>query len=63
MTTPIKNPTAWRPASGAGYLVNNGVINIVDQNSKTITDQLVSPITDTGSQVMPKNPSVWVQTS
>lgn len=61
MPSPIKNPTAWRPTSGQGYVTSPGVSNITDQLGHNITDQLASPITDTGYQVMPKNATTWTQ--
>lgn len=61
MTTPVKNPTQWRPQSGQGYIVMSGNLPLVANTLLPLVDNTTAhlPIINTPSYVIPKNPTVW----
>jgi hypothetical protein len=62
MTAPIKNPTAWRPPSGQGSVVEIGNLPLVANTLLPLVDNTAShlPIDTTPSYTLPKNPTSWI---
>jgi hypothetical protein len=63
MTTPIKNPTIWRPPGGAGAVLYIGFVKVLDNVSKLpILDNVSKlPVLAGPTSSTPKNPTVWTQ--
>jgi hypothetical protein len=59
----VKNPTAWTPPSGAGYVQNVGAENIVTNLGAFLTDNLGNFLVTTPVTVVPKFPATWTLTS
>lgn len=57
--TNIKNPTAWRPGSGFGQVVQTGSLAIVNKAGLLIVNKAGLQVVQNPTQVNPKNATVW----
>jgi hypothetical protein len=65
MTTPIKNPTQYRPLNGQGYVITQNANQIIVTNSlATLVDNTINhyPIVTQASYAIPKKPTLWTPT-
>lgn len=58
----VKNPTQWQPPSGSGYVVNIGVLNLVDNSGNFLVDNSQNPIVTTPTYAIPQFDTTWVET-
>ena len=62
MTTPVKNPTAWQPPSGSGYVVDVGAEDIVTNSGLYIVTNAGDNIVTTPDYDIGKYPTQWTAT-
>jgi hypothetical protein len=61
VSTPIKNPTSWRPPSGQGFVLTPGAAFVVDKSGNFIVDKSGNFIMTTPSYTTPKQTTTWTQ--
>lgn len=59
---PDKNPTAWRPINGKGYIVSPGQQDLTDNLGNFLVDNSGNAIVTNGTYMTGLNPTAWTET-
>lgn len=57
----VKNPTAWQPQNGKGYIVSPGQEYLITNNNQFIVTNDNKFIVTNGSYVTGLNPTTWTE--
>lgn len=56
---PVKNPTSWRPPSGQGYIITEGLLDFQDNSGNLLVTNSLDNIVTTPTYAIGKYATAW----